>query len=192
MMSEPTPRSDGSAEPDELRMRMHDPRVIDAPGRLVDAGALDEEHLAGAVDVLDAMFRWQRAEARVRAASERYMRLSATDMKAVRYLIVVASGGGIATARDVAEHLGISSASTTKLLDRLEAGGHIERRPHPSDRRALALVVTEPTREAAERTIGREHARRFEVAAALSPRERTVVIEFLEALSRTSEGDWPG
>lgn len=185
------PEPDASAEPVELRMRIHDPRVVDPRGRLVDAAALDEADVSGAVEVMDAIFRWRQAEQRVSEASERYMRLSATDMKAVRYLIVAADAGGPVTARDVAEHLGISSASTTKLLDRLEGGGHIERRPHPSDRRALALVVTESTRASAESTIGREHARRFHVAAALTPQDRAVVIDFLNALSRTGEEDWP-
>ena len=42
MVSEPSPHSGGSDQPDELRLRMHDPRVIDARGRLIDAGALDD------------------------------------------------------------------------------------------------------------------------------------------------------
>ena len=92
MVSESKSPPGEPSEPVELRMRMHDPRVIDARGRLIDADALPESELAGAVEVLDAMFRWTRAEARVRAASERYMRLSATDMKAVRFLIVAANG----------------------------------------------------------------------------------------------------
>lgn len=170
---------------------MHDPRVIDAHGRMLDIGHLDEAELAGTVEVMDAIFRWREAEQRVSEASQEYMRLSATDMKAVRYIIVRSDQGEVVTARDVAEHLGISSASTTKLLDRLERGGHIERGPHPRDRRALALVVTDLTRAAAEATIGREHARRFRVAAGLDEAERRVVVKFLNALAQTGEGDWP-
>ena len=170
---------------------MHDPRVIDAQGRLLDIDHLSEADLAGTVEVMDAIFRWREAEQRVSEASRTYMRLSATDMKAVRYLIVRSDQGEVVTARDVAEHLGISSASTTKLLDRLERGGHIERRPHPSDRRALALIVTDLTREVAETTIGREHARRFRIAADLAQGERDVVVKFLNALAETGEDTWP-
>lgn len=167
---------------------MHDPRVIDARGSLVDLSSMSGSDIAAAVEVMDAMFRWREAEQRVSAASSKYMRLSATDMKAVRFIIVRSGQGEIVTARDLAEHLEISSASTTKLLDRLERGGHIERRAHPADRRALAIVVTEETREAAERTIGREHARRFQVAAQLTADERAVVLRFLGALS---DVEWP-
>jgi DNA-binding MarR family transcriptional regulator len=44
---------------------------------------------------------------------------------------------------DISEHLGISSGSTTELLDRLETAGHIRRSPHPTDRRRV-LVHAEP------------------------------------------------
>jgi len=178
------------AQPPEISLRLHDPRVVDARGRLVDTTGLSDDDLGGAVRVLDALFRWREAERRVSEASQRFMRLGESDMKALRFAIVRADQGRHVTARDIAEHLNISSASTTKLLDRLERGGHIVRTPHPSDRRALAIVVTERTREAAEATLGREHARRFRVAAALGARDRETVIRFLDALSATTEESW--
>lgn len=177
----------------EIAMRLHDPRVMDAKRRLGVMEALDgidEAQLGQMVRVMDAMFSWREAERRVSEASQRYMRLGEKDMKALRLLIVKADRGEHVTARDIAEHLGISSAATTKLLDRLEVGSHIRRTPHPSDRRAIAVIITPETRKAAELTVGREHARRFRVVAALSPEEREVVIRFLDAMSVTSEADW--
>jgi DNA-binding MarR family transcriptional regulator len=171
-------------------MRMHDPRVIDRAGRLLQLDGIDEAELGQIVRVMDAMFRWREAEQRVSEASRRYMRLGDNDMKALRFAIVLGDRGEPVTARDIARHLRISSASTTKLLDRLEAGGHIRRTPHPTDRRALTVVVNPETRAAAESTVGREHARRFRVAAALPAAEREVVIRFLDQLSVTSEGEW--
>lgn len=183
-------KSASADEPVELQQQLHDPRVVDARGRLLDTTGMDPRTLSGSVAVMDALFRWREAENRVSEASRRFMRLSPSEMKAVRFLVVAADQERIVTARDLAEHLGISSASTTKLLDRLEAGGHMERRPHPTDRRALALVVAPGTRTAAEATIGAEHARRFRVAADLTARDREVVLAFLSALSRTGEAEW--
>lgn len=171
-------------------MGLHDPRVVDRAGRLMSLHGIDETELAQIVRVMDAMFRWREAEKRVTEASRRYMRLGDNDMKALRLAIVMSDRNEHVTARDIARHLGISSASTTKLLDRLEAGGHIRRTPHPTDRRALAIVVDPGTRAAAESTVGREHARRFRVAAALAPEERETVIRFLDQLSVTTEGEW--
>lgn len=171
-------------------MRLHDPRVVDRAGRLMKLHGMDEAELGQIVRVMDAMFRWREAEKRVTEASRRYMRLGDNDMRALRLAIVMADRNEHVTARDIARHLGISSASTTKLLDRLEAGGHIRRTPHPTDRRALAILVDPGTRAAAEATVGREHARRFRVAAALAPEEREIVIRFLDQLSDTTEGEW--
>lgn len=181
---------DAEGEPDEIALRLHDPRVIDAKGRMVDLSGIDEAELGQIIRVMDAMFRWREAEQRVSAASRRYMRLGETDMKALRYAIALSDQGQQVTARDIAHHLDISSAATTKLLDRLEQAGHIRRDRHTTDRRAIAVVVTPETRTAAEATVGREHARRFRVAAALSPDEREIVIRFLGELSTTTEDDW--
>ena len=50
----------------------------------------------------------------------RFMRLGDSDMKALRFAMFATDHGQHVTGRDLAEHLGISSASVTKLLDRLE------------------------------------------------------------------------
>lgn len=174
-------------------MGLHDPRVMDARRRLgvLDAlDGIDEANLGQMVRVMDAMFRWREAERRVTEASQRYMRLGETDMKALRLIMVKGDRDEHVTARDISEHLGISSAATTKLIDRLEAGGHVQRTRHPTDRRAIAVIITPETRRAAELTVGREHARRFRVAASLTSEEREIVVRFLEAMSLTSEADW--
>lgn len=179
-------------EPAEIAMRLHDPRVIDAKGRMVELGDMDEAELGQIIRVMDAMFRWREAEARVSAASRDYMRLGDNDMKALRLMIVLADQGKQVTATDLAQHLGISSAATTKLLDRLERANHIVRERHATDRRAIAVVVSPETRTAAEQSVGREHARRFKVAASLTAEEREAVIRFLDAMGATTEGDWSG
>jgi DNA-binding MarR family transcriptional regulator len=115
------------------------------------------------------------------------MKLNENDMKALRFLVVCKNEGLIATPGGLAEHLSISSASTTKLLDRLAAAGHVERSAHPSDRRALMITITQQTHEQVRDTVGRTHARRFDVAAKLSPEDREVVIRFLNDLSNTSD-----
>lgn len=175
----------------EIALRLHDPRVVDSRNRMTDISAIPPEDLGEIVRVMDALFRWREAERRVTEASKAYMHLGESDMKALRFAMVMADQGRHVTAKDIADHLGISSASTTKLLDRLEVGGHIRRTRHPSDRRALAIVVNDDTRRAAEETVGREYARRFRIAASLSPADRDAVIRFLEALSATNEAEWP-
>jgi DNA-binding MarR family transcriptional regulator len=52
-----------------------------------------------------------------------------------------ASGG--ASARQLAAAVGWDTAGMTKLLDRLEGKGLIERRPNPDDRRSVVIEPTE-------------------------------------------------
>lgn len=78
-----------------------------------------------------ALAALREAEQELSEALEQYMQLGQTDMKALHFLIVAKHTGDIVTARALAQHLQISTASVTKLLDRLEAGRHILRAPHP-------------------------------------------------------------
>ncbi|NHC45550.1 MarR family winged helix-turn-helix transcriptional regulator [Motilibacter aurantiacus] len=57
-------------------------------------------------------------------------------------------------ALDITRALHTSTTRTTRLLDEAEAGGLVERRPHPSDRRALLVVLT-PAGLAEARRLGR-------------------------------------
>ncbi len=82
------------------------------------------------------------------------MDMNATDLAALRMLIVREGRGETVSPHDVARHLRISTASTTKLLDRLSASGHIERRPHPSDRRARIVILTDESRSSFFRHFG--------------------------------------
>jgi hypothetical protein len=49
------------------------------------------------------------------------------------------------------------------------------------------ITITQQTHEQVRDTVGRTHARRFDVAAKLSPEDREVVIRFLNDLSNTSD-----
>ncbi|MEO6828012.1 MAG: MarR family transcriptional regulator [Microbacteriaceae bacterium] len=166
---------------------MLDPRVIDPGQRLVTFSGMDDDEIAQIVRVLVGIRHWRESEQQMSFKSRNYMRLNETDMRALRFLVAAQNQGIIATPGALAEHLNISTASTTKLLDRLSAGGHITRSPHPTDRRSLSIVITEHTHEQVRDTVGKMHARRFGVAARLTPDEREVVIRFLNDLSATGE-----
>lgn len=165
---------------------MLDPRVIDAGEEVVSYSQYSDTELDQIVAVLASIRRWRETEQAVRFKSRGEMGLNETDMKALRILVAAKNRGELVTPGSLAESLGISTGATTKLLDRLAAAGHIERAPHPSDRRAIVVRITQGTHERVRDTVGRMHAHRFEAAAALSPAERDVVIRFLDDLS--SEG----
>lgn len=170
--------------PSSVSSNLYDLDASDPDRRLVDRGDMSDADIRQISDLMGALGRVRDAEQRLSDASLRFMRLNQTDMRALHFLIVCEHRGTIATPGAIADHLGISSASTTKLLDRLERGGHITRAPHPTDRRALAITVAPETRESAMSTVGRQHAKRFHAAARLTPAEREVVIRFLDDMAR--------
>ncbi|MGM7679601.1 MarR family winged helix-turn-helix transcriptional regulator [Microbacterium sp. A94] len=163
---------------------IYDVDASDPRGTLVDRSGMAAEEVAQVTRVMAALGALREAEQRLSEASRRYMKLNETDMRALHFLIVCSNRGTIATPGAIAQHLNISSASTTKLLDRLEKGAHIVRSPHPTDRRALAITITPETYEAAMETVGRQQAKRFYSGARLNSDEREVVIRFLEDMTR--------
>jgi DNA-binding MarR family transcriptional regulator len=165
---------------------MIDPRVIDPRQELVRHDDLPEEELTEIVRLLSSIRAWREAEQRLNFESRSAMRLNETDMKALRYIIASMNADVAVTAGALSDHLRISTASTTKLLDRLERAGHIVRKPHPTDRRAVTVEITPETHQEVRRTMGLQHARRFEVARSLTPEEREIVTRFLTDLASTT------
>lgn len=162
---------------------MFDLKSVDPDGVLVDQSELDAGEVEEIGLLMNALAQLRKVEDELAAASSKYMELNRTDMKALHYLIVCQNRGVIATPSSLAQHLQLSAASITKLLDRLEAGGHVTRSAHPTDRRALAIVITPETRKAAMETVGKQQARRFKIAARLTPKERAIVRMFIEEMT---------
>ena len=75
---------------------------------------------------------------------------------------------------------GMRSASATALVDRLESAGHVERRPHPSDRRRLVVVPTERADEAGGEAFAPLAAGLEEAGADLTADERAAVARYLD------------
>jgi DNA-binding MarR family transcriptional regulator len=79
----------------------------------------------------------------------------------------------------VGQRLGVSASTMTGLGGRLERGGYVERRGHPSDRRATVLALTRKGKRAFEGE--KEFYRRLlgQALAPLGARERRLVLRAL-------------
>lgn len=160
-------------------------------GRRLRRSAASADDVAEIAELMAALARLRAAERQLSEASRKHMKMKGSDMRTLHFLIAEANHQNVATPSGISRHLGISSASTTKLLDRLEKSGHITRQPHPKDRRALAIAITADARKAAMEATARRNAQRVHAAVRLSRAERRVVIAFLndmtEAISRLEE-----
>lgn len=114
----------------------------------------DTPHDKAVLQLLQAVRAFSDAMDRMNGGMKGDMEMNATDLATLRMLIMREQRGESVSPHDVARHLRISTASTTKLLDRLSVSGHLERRPHPRDRRARVIVLTDESRQTFYRHFG--------------------------------------
>ena len=69
--------------------------------------------------------------------------LHATDLRALIHLLDARRAGSPATPGWLGEQLGLNSAGTTALIDRLETARHVRRERDTFDRRRVLLIVEE-------------------------------------------------
>ena len=91
-----------------------------------------------------------RAGREMHTAMAHHLGLGETDLAAMDQLVSSTTPLGPV---ELGYRLGIRSASSTVLVDRLEAAGHLRREPHPSDRRRVVLRASESARAEVRATL---------------------------------------
>lgn len=129
--------------------------------------------------MLIAVRAFSDAMERMHSGMKGDMDMNATDVAALRMMIIREQRGEAVSPHDIARHLRISTASTTKLVDRLDAAGHVVRTPHPSDRRARVLKLTDEARRMFVRHFSASVSAMRDVAVRYSPAELRVIADFL-------------
>lgn len=89
----------------------------------------------------------------------------------------------------LAHEIVCTSGAMTKLLDRLQRGRRIRRRPDPSDRRGVLIELTRTGDALAEAASATYRAGRERVLARLRPRDIASIDRRLEALLAGFEAD---
>ena len=67
--------------------------------------------------------------------------LSVSELHSLRHLLAGPLGPN-----DLARTLGVTSAASSGIVDRLEARGHVSRQPHPTDKRRTVVVISDSGR----------------------------------------------
>lgn len=120
---------------------------------------------------------------RMHGAIEDEMDMNITDLRALRLLIEDEQRGASVSPHDLARHLRITTASTSKLVDRLESAGHVERHPHPSDRRARVIRLTDHSRRSFFAHFGGHLGTMRTVAEAYTDDELRSIARFMSEMS---------
>jgi DNA-binding MarR family transcriptional regulator len=100
--------------------------------------------------------------------------LSTSELHSLRYLSAHPMGPV-----DLARALGVTSAASSGVVDRLVARGHAERRPDPTDGRRTQVVITHSGRAEVLARLQPMFAALAELDNALTDDERQVVERYL-------------
>jgi DNA-binding MarR family transcriptional regulator len=132
-----------------------------------------------AEDLSAATRRLDVALARLHAALARRLQVSQPELMAITHI----SSEGVLGPTELAHRIDVTTGAVTALVDRLAERGHLERRPHPADRRKLLLTVTPHAREEVLRHITPLAQDIGALAGTFSEEERLAIGRFLEGLT---------
>jgi MarR family 2-MHQ and catechol resistance regulon transcriptional repressor len=141
-----------------------------------------------------AVRAWQnfvRAKAETGRALHRELRdhgLTGAQLGILRVLADAGSSG--VKLNEISHQLCVTSGNVTGLIDRLEEAGHLERVPHPDDRRITLAVLTPAGRDLFEKIHPAHVTRIREVMSALTVKEQVLLADLLARIAdRAAEMD---
>lgn len=136
---------------------------------------------------LEDLLSWRLAVAGrlVRARADAHPGFAELGAQAAGILMRLAEEDGL-TQVALARRQRVEPPTLCRMVDRLERAGAVERRPHPGDRRAVRVFLTEAGRRAARRGWAEVGALEEAVFARLDPTERS---QLAALLGRVLGGD---
>jgi len=88
--------------------------------------------------------------------------------------------------RELSTQLGIHRNVMVAVVDRLERDALVKRMPHPADRRAFAVTLTDKARALLPKLDAQGKAQEDEITASLTDAECRAVLDYLQRMSRAA------
>lgn len=136
--------------------------------------------------VLEALRIYRAAEVAMRRRTRDSMSMGENELLVLRYLLRDASRQ--VRPGELTRYLGLSTASTTAILDRLERSGHVTRTANPDDRRSIFIRATPRAHAEVRQTLGNMHDRMLAAVIDMTPEESAAVVAFLHRMSDAVDG----
>jgi DNA-binding MarR family transcriptional regulator len=87
---------------------------------------------------------------------------------------------------DVADHLGVTNAAASQMIEKLFQAGYLERTEHPDDRRAKQLTLTKQGRALIQKSLDARRRWLEDLVRALSPDEQAEIAAALAQLTKAA------
>lgn len=101
--------------------------------------------------------------------------LNITDSECLSFLSIK----GVLTPKEISHYTGLTTGSTTAMLDRLENAEFIRRKPNPDDRRGALIEVHEKWTETSRPMVAGVQKAQAELIASYSDAELEIIADFL-------------
>lgn len=101
--------------------------------------------------------------------------LNITDSECLSFLSIK----GVLTPKEISHFTGLTTGSTTAMLDRLENAGFIRRKPNPDDRRGVLIEIDEKWTQTATPLVMGVQKDNAELIASYSEAELELIADFL-------------
>ncbi len=137
------------------------------------------DHTGLATPTLTALRELLNVSAQVGPTIARRAGLSRSELDTLELL----AGSSVGPA-DLARHLGVSTAASSGIVDRLVARGHAERRPHASDGRRTEVLITDSGRAEVMGHLAPMFGALLALDSALDPADAAVVEAYLRGATR--------
>lgn len=138
---------------------------------------MEREPAARIADLLSS------ANRRLRRASKLELERAGVTHSQLRVLRLLSAAGEPLRVSELARRLDVIPRSATSVVDLLEAGGLVERRPDPADRRAILVALT-PAGDGVLRSMQAHRAAGLaQMLDRLSPGEQAELIRLLTVLT---------
>lgn len=115
-----------------------------------------------------------------RRAVSRKLGLSATDSECLSLLSIK----GVCTPKELARYTGLTTGSTTAMLDRLEKIGYITRSANPNDRRGVLVEINQKYTDLAMPLVAGVQKAQRELISRYSDDQLKVIAGFLEEFTK--------
>lgn len=110
-----------------------------------------------------------------RNALGRKLGVSVTDNECLSFITIK----GVATPTEIARYTGLTTGSTTAMLDRLEKSEYITRKPNPNDRRGSLVEINKKWTEAAGPLVAGVQMAHKALFTRYTDEELAVIVDFL-------------
>lgn len=91
---------------------------------------------------------------------------------------------GVSSPTELSRYTGLTTGSTTAMLDRLEKAGFIRRKPNPEDRRGVLIEITKKWMTTARPMVAGVQKAHRELIASYSDEELETIADFLTRFTK--------